>query len=82
MKSEGETEYMFDVFRVYDGFVPADSSAETASDKVDETKDSSLSGLGNTGYVKSGYMKKAVNTMQKDSILHEYQYFVGIGAAI
>lgn len=34
------------------------------------------------GAVKSGFMKKMVTAMKKDSILHEYQYFVGGGASI
>ncbi|WP_026524131.1 hypothetical protein [Butyrivibrio sp. MB2005] len=43
-------------------------------------RDNSLVGLGNIGGIQSGVMKKAVSTMQKDSVLHEYQYFVGNGA--
>ncbi len=43
-------------------------------------RDSSLVGLGNLGGVQSNIMKNAVSQMQKDSILHEYQYFVGNGA--
>ncbi|WP_408071632.1 hypothetical protein [Butyrivibrio sp. JL13D10] len=39
--------------------------------------DSSLSGLGNLGGIQSSIMEKAVMDMEKDSVLHEYQYFVG-----
>ena len=43
-------------------------------------KDESLVGLGNIGGIQSNVMRQAVNNMQKDSVLHEYQYFVGSGA--
>ena len=43
-------------------------------------RDSSLVGLGNLGGIQSSVMRKAVSDMQKDSVLHEYQYFVGSGA--
>ncbi|SEM08692.1 hypothetical protein SAMN04487770_12548 [Butyrivibrio sp. ob235] len=43
-------------------------------------RDSSLVGLSNLGGIQSSVMRKAVSDMQKDSILHEYQYFVGSGA--
>lgn len=42
-----------------------------------KNKDSSLSGLGELGGIQSSIMQKAVMDMEKDSILHEYQYFVG-----
>ena len=42
-------------------------------------RDDSLVGLGNIGGIQSNVMKKAVSQMQKDSVLHEYQYFVGSG---
>lgn len=40
-------------------------------------KDSSLSGLGNLGEIQSSVIQQAVIDMQKDEVLHEYQYFVG-----
>ena len=40
-------------------------------------RDESLAGLGNIGGIQSGIMRRAVSNMQKDSVLHEYQYFVG-----
>ena len=43
-------------------------------------RDESLVGLGNLGGIQSNIMRQAVNDMQKDSVLHEYQYFVGNGA--
>ena len=43
-------------------------------------RDSSLIGLSNLGGIQSSVMRKAVSDMQKDSVLHEYQYFVGTGA--
>ena len=43
-------------------------------------RDSSLFGLSNLGGIQSSVMRKAVSDMQKDSVLHEYQYFVGSGA--
>ena len=43
----------------------------------DQNKDSSLSGLGDLGGIQSSIMQKAVMDMEKDSVLHEYQYFVG-----
>ena len=43
-------------------------------------RDSSLVGLSNLGGIQSSIMRKAVSDMQKDSVLHEYQYFVGTGA--
>ncbi len=43
-------------------------------------RDSSLVGLSNLGGIQSSVMRKAVSDMQKDSVLHEYQYFVGSGA--
>lgn len=43
-------------------------------------RDSSLVGLGNLGGIQTSVMRKAVSDMQKDSVLHEYQYFVGSGA--
>ncbi|WP_029322229.1 hypothetical protein [Butyrivibrio sp. AE3004] len=43
-------------------------------------RDDSLVGLSNLGGIQSSVMRKAVSDMQKDSILHEYQYFVGSGA--
>ncbi len=43
-------------------------------------RDQSLVGLGNIGGIQSNIMRQAVNDMQKDSLLHEYQYFVGNGA--
>ncbi len=42
-------------------------------------KDSSLVGLGGLGGIQSNVMKDAVSQMKRDSILHEYQYFVGSG---
>ncbi len=42
-------------------------------------RDISLVGLGSDGTIQSGIMRKAVSAMQKDSVLHEYQYFVGNG---
>ncbi len=42
-------------------------------------RDDSLVGLANLGLTQSSIMRKAVSDMQKDSILHEYQYFVGTG---
>ena len=42
-------------------------------------RDSSLIGLGNISGISTNVMKNAVSQMQKDSILHEYQYFVGSG---
>ena len=42
-------------------------------------RDESLAGLGNIGGIQSGIMRRAVSNMQKDSVLHEYQYFVGSG---
>ncbi|WP_044913390.1 hypothetical protein [Butyrivibrio sp. WCE2006] len=42
-------------------------------------RDNSLVGLSNLGLAQSSLMRKAVSDMQKDSILHEYQYFVGNG---
>ncbi len=42
-----------------------------------KNKDSSLSGLGELGGIQSSIMQKAVMDMEKDSVLHEYQYFVG-----
>ena len=43
-------------------------------------RDSSLVGLSSLGGIQSSVMRKAVSDMQKDSVLHEYQYFVGSGA--
>ena len=43
-------------------------------------RDSSLIGLSGLGGIQSSVMRKAVSDMQKDSVLHEYQYFVGSGA--
>ncbi|WP_026527912.1 hypothetical protein [Butyrivibrio sp. VCD2006] len=43
-------------------------------------RDDSLVGLSNLGGIQSNVMRKAVSDMQKDSVLHEYQYFVGSGA--
>lgn len=42
-------------------------------------RDQSLVGLGNLGGIQSNVMRKAVSDMKKDSVLHEYQYFVGNG---
>ena len=42
-------------------------------------RDHSLVGLSNLGGIQSSLMRKAVSDMQKDSVLHEYQYFVGSG---
>ncbi|MCR5657074.1 MAG: hypothetical protein K6G06_06390 [Butyrivibrio sp.] len=43
-------------------------------------RDESLVGLGNIGGIQTGVMRRAVSSMQKDAVLHEYQYFVGSGA--
>ena len=45
--------------------------------RILKSDDVSLSHLTNIGDIQSGYIEKAVSSMQKDSILHEYQYFVG-----
>ncbi len=42
-------------------------------------KDNSLAGLGGLGGIQSNLMRDAVSQMKKDSLLHEYQYFVGNG---
>ncbi len=40
-------------------------------------KDSSLALFSNLGDIQSSAMKDAVLQMEKDDILHEYQYFIG-----
>lgn len=42
-----------------------------------KNKDASLSGLGDLGGIQSSVIEQAVVDMQKDEVLHEYQYFVG-----
>ncbi len=68
---------MVDVFRELEEYLSSDNSVGALSGKMEKPKDSSLLGLGNADFTKTGYIKKAVTAMKKDSILHEYQYFVG-----
>ena len=61
----------------YDSSYMNNRYQEKQSSADSKNKDSSLSGLGDLGGIQSSIMQKAVMDMEKDSILHEYQYFVG-----
>ncbi|MCR4902606.1 MAG: hypothetical protein K6A23_07090 [Butyrivibrio sp.] len=61
----------------------ADAKIERKATPIEEmsisfnTKDSSLIGFGGNFNIATDDMKKAISAMQKDSVLHQYQYFVG-----
>lgn len=68
--------------RVNNGAPAAYRQQQNISDAAKEQnkkqgQDNSLAALTDIGGIQSNVMKKAVSQMKMDSVLHEYQYFVG-----